>query len=72
MLIGQDADSTSLLEHCHGCLHLLLAVEGVHPAAAAIPVDQIIHEGVAEGLINAARRSGLDGFPNLSVDLPVA
>ena len=72
VLIGQDADSPSLLEHGHGSLHLFLAVEGDNPATTSIPVDQIIHEGVAERLINTTRRAGFDGFPDLGADLPVA
>ena len=72
MLIDQDADNPPLLQHVGRTFHLPLAVEGRHPATAAVAVDQIVHEGVADRLVDASRAAGLHELGDLGVDLPVS
>ena len=72
MLVDEDADDPSLLEQGGRSLHLALAVEGGDAAAAAVTVDQFIHAGVAQGLVDASGAAGFHELGDLGVDLPVS
>jgi hypothetical protein len=72
VLVDENPDDSSFLEEGGGSLHLLLAVEGGDPPAAAVAVDQVVHERVAQCLVDAARLARFHELGDLGVDFPVS
>ena len=72
MLVDENTDNPACLEQGGSTLHLLLSVEGGNATAAAVPVDQIVHVGVAECLIDASGLARFHELGDLGIDLPVS
>ena len=72
MLVGEDTHDAPFLEKVARPLHPLLLVEREDAATAAVTIDQIVHEWVADRLVDTAGLARLHEFRDLGVDLPVA